>query len=198
MGHKFAEIAFTDSVRQLQQAGGSRDSYARIEAGSDRNGVLTDREADFIGRRDSFYMATVSETGWPYVQHRGGPPGFVRVLDPKTLGFPDFSGNRQFVSTGNLRGDDRISLFFMDYPNRARLKLLGRAQVTHDPAILEGFAMAGYSAKIDRAFVIDVAAFDWNCPQHITPRFTTEDVAAAVAPLQARIAELEAALAVRA
>lgn len=193
MGHKFAELASTDTVKQLQEADGSRKSYARMEAGEDSNNVLTDREEAFIGARDSFYMATVSETGWPYVQHRGGPGGFVRVIDQKTLGFPDFSGNRQFVSTGNLQVDDRVSLFFMDYPNKARLKLLGRVKTSKDPEILESLALEGCSAKIERAFLIDVAAFDWNCPQHITPRFTVEDIDSAVAPLQARIAELEAA-----
>lgn len=193
MGHKFAELAFTDTVKQLQEADGSRKSYARMEAGEDSNNVLTDREEAFIGVRDSFYMATVSETGWPYVQHRGGPAGFVRVIDEKTLGFPDFSGNRQFVSTGNLQVDDRVSLFFMDYPNKARLKLLGRVKTSEDPEILESLALVDYPAKIERAFLIEVAAFDWNCPQHITPRFTVEDIESAVAPLQARIAELEAA-----
>jgi predicted pyridoxine 5'-phosphate oxidase superfamily flavin-nucleotide-binding protein len=193
MGHKFAELAFTDTVKQLQEADGSRKSYTRMEAGEDSNNVLTDREEAFIDARDSFYMATVSETGWPYVQHRGGPAGFVRVIDEKSLGFPDFSGNRQFVSTGNLKVDDRVSLFFMDYPNRAGLKLLGRVKTSEDPEILESLALEGYSAKIERAFLIEVAAFDWNCPQHITPRFTAEDVESAVAPLQARIAELEAA-----
>ena len=189
MGHKFAELASTDTVKQLQEADGSRKSYARMEAGEDSNNVLTDREEAFIGARDSFYMATVSETGWPYVQHRGGPGGFVRVIDQKTLGFPDFSANRQFVSTGNLQVDDRLLL----YPNKARLKLLGRVKTSKDPEILESPALEGYSAKIERAFLIDVAAFDWNCPQHITPRFTVEGTDSAVAPLQARIAELEAA-----
>ncbi|MFT7570814.1 MAG: putative pyridoxine 5'-phosphate oxidase superfamily flavin-nucleotide-binding protein [Paracoccaceae bacterium] len=193
MGNKFAELAFTDTVKQLQQADGSRKSYARMETGADSNNVLTEREGAFIGVRDSFYMATVSETGWPYVQHRGGPAGFVRLIDEKTLGFPDFSGNRQFVSIGNLQADDRVSLFFMDYPNKARLKLLGRVRTTDDPDILQSLSLEGYSSKIERGFLIDVSAFDWNCPQHITPRFTVEDVESAVAPLQARIAELEAA-----
>lgn len=193
MGNKFAELAFTDTVKQLQEADGSRKSYARMESGADSNNVLTEREAAFIGVRDSFYMATVGETGWPYVQHRGGPAGFVRLIDEKTLGFPDFSGNRQFVSIGNLQVDDRVSLFFMDYPNKARLKLLGRVRTTDDPGILRSLSLEGYSATIERGFLIDVAAFDWNCPQHITPRFTVEDIESAVAPLQARIAELEAA-----
>ncbi|MBU1212787.1 MAG: pyridoxamine 5'-phosphate oxidase family protein [Alphaproteobacteria bacterium] len=130
MGHKFAEIAFTDTVKSVQQAMGSRSGYARREGGDvDFNVRLGPSEAQFIAERDSFYMATVSETGWPYVQHRGGPKGFLRVLDEKTLGFADFSGNRQYVSVGNLKTDDRVSLFLMDYPNRTRLKVLGRARV---------------------------------------------------------------------
>lgn len=195
MGNKFAELAFTDTVKRLQEADGSRQSYARMEAEADSNFLLSEREAAFIGMRDSFYMATVSETGWPYIQHRGGPAGFVHVLDEKTLGIPDFIGNRQFVSTGNLQVDDRVSLFFMDYPNRARLKLLGRAKSTNDPGILQELSLDGYAATIERAFLVEVAAFDWNCPQHITPRFTVDDIESAVAPLQARIAELESALA---
>ena len=198
MGNKFAELAFTDRVKQLQEADGSRKSYARMEEGSESNAVLTEREAVFIGMRDSFYMATVSETGWPYMQHGGGPKGFIRVLDENTLGFPDFSGNRQYVSVGNLQHDNRVSLFFMDYPNRARLKLLDRVRTTNDPEILEQLSLPGYKATIDRAFLIDVAAFDWNCPQHITPRFTADDVDSAIAPLQERIATLETELAAQA
>lgn len=198
MGNKFAELAFTDRVKQLQEADGSRKSYARMEEGPESNAILTEREAAFIGMRDSFYMATVSETGWPYMQHRGGPKGFIRVLDENTLGFPDFSGNRQYVSVGNLQHDNRVSLFFMDYPNRARLKLLGRVRTTNDPEIFEQLSLPGYKATIDRAFLIDVAAFDWNCPQHITPRFTADDVDSAIAPLQERIATLETELAAQA
>src|SRR5262245_57540943 len=118
MGHKFAEIAFTSSVRAVQEAQGSRRSYQKLEQGESYNDVLGGDEAEFISARDSFYMATVSATGWPYVQHRGGPIGFVRVLDERTLGFADFRGNRQYVTVGNLRTDDRAALFFMDYPNR--------------------------------------------------------------------------------
>ena len=194
MGNKFAELAFTDRVKQLQEADGSRKSYARMEEGSESNAVLTEREAVFIGMRDSFYMATVSETGWPYMQHRGGPKGFIRVLDENTLGLPDFSGNRQYVSIGNLQHDNRVSLFFMDYPNRARLKLLGRVRTTDDAEILGQLSLPGYKATIDRAFLIDVAAFDWNCPQHITPRFTEAEIAEILEPLNLRIAELEAEL----
>lgn len=195
MGNKFAEIAFTDTVKKLQETDGSRKSYARMEQGPDSNNILSEREIAFIGMRDSFYMATVGETGWPYMQHRGGPKGFMQIIDEKTLGFPDFNGNRQFVSIGNLQNDDRVSLFFMDYPNRARLKMLGRVRTTNDPAVLKRLELPDYNAKIERAFLIDIVAFDWNCPQHITPRFTPDDIESYLTPLQDRIALLEAELA---
>ena len=197
MGHRFAELAFTPKVKAFQEALGSRRGYARRESGADSNGVLGPREAAFVAERDSFYLASVSETGWPYVQHRGGPPGFVRVLDERTLGFADFAGNRQYVSVGNLSGDDRVSLFFMDYPNRTRLKLLGRARrIELGEPQLEQLALPGYEAAVERGFLIRVEAFDWNCPRHITPRFTLAEVEAATAPLRQRIAELEAKLGV--
>ena len=196
MGHKFAEIAFTRSVRNVQQKMGSRASYARLERGPRVGGEFGPDEAAFIAARDSFYMATVGETGWPYVQHRGGPAGFVKVLDPKTLGFADFRGNRQYVTVGNLTRDDRVSLLFMDYPNRARLKLLGRATLV-DPErrdILDRLELPDYRARVERGILIRVDAFDWNCPQHITPRFTLAEIEDASAPLRQRIAELEARL----
>ena len=198
MGHKFAEIAFTPTVRQVQEQLGSRGSYARMEAGETmRNHVLGPSEAGFIGERDSFYMASVSETGWPYIQHRGGPKGFVRVLDEKTIGFADYRGNRQYVSVGNLMTNDRVSLFFMDYPNRTRLKLLGRAKLIEasDTAALERLEVPGYRARVERGFLISVEAFDWNCPQHITPRYTLADVEQATVSLRQRITELETELA---
>ncbi|MDA0341003.1 MAG: pyridoxamine 5'-phosphate oxidase family protein [Proteobacteria bacterium] len=167
------------------------DRYKRIVAVC----RLGDRETAFIAARDSFYMATTGETGWPYVQHRGGPPGFLSVLDGQTLAFPDFRGNRQFISAGNLLHDDRVSVFLMDYANRARLKLFGRASVSDAPAVLEKLALPDYRARIERAFVIRLEAFDWNCSQHITPRYTDAEVETLVAPLQARIGELEAQLA---
>lgn len=198
MGHKFADLAFTDAVKAIQTEMGSRHGYARREGGAvDFNDRLGPSEAAFIAERDSFYMASVSETGWPYIQHRGGPKGFLRVLDEKTIGFADFSGNRQYVSIGNLAGNDRVSLFFMDYAARARLKLLGRARIV-GPDNAEALAVlthADYPARIERGILITVEAFDWNCPQHITPRFTAEEVAQAVAPLHQRIAELEAMVA---
>jgi uncharacterized protein len=193
MGYKFAEIAFTPSVRGVQERMGSRASYARLERGPVVGSELGPDEAAFVAARDSFYFATVSETGWPYVQHRGGPPGFVRVLDPKTLAFPDFRGNRQYVSVGNVTRDDRVSLLFMDYPNRARLKVLGRASLIgpEQREILERLELPGYRARIERGFLVRVEAFDWNCPQHITPRFTLEEIEQATAPARRRIAELE-------
>jgi predicted pyridoxine 5'-phosphate oxidase superfamily flavin-nucleotide-binding protein len=197
MGHKFAEIAFTEAVKSVQEAQGSRAAYARMEEGEASHHVLGEPEASFIAARDSFYMATVSETGWPYVQHRGGPIGFLRTLDERTLGFADFRGNRQYVSVGNLTTDDRVSLFFMDYPNQRRLKVLGHAQVVglDDKATLERLALPDYKARVERGVLITIDGFDWNCPQHITPRFTTSEIARAVEPLHRRIAELEAELA---
>ncbi|HRK68700.1 MAG TPA: pyridoxamine 5'-phosphate oxidase family protein [Hyphomonas sp.] len=160
------------------------------------HGALGPSEAGFISARDSFYMASVSETGWPYVQHRGGPPGFVRILSDTLIGFADFRGNRQYISAGNLSGNDRVALFFMDYPNKTRLKLYGRAQIirTPDRALLDQLEMPGYRARVEQAVLISVEAFDWNCPQHITERFTLQEMEAAVAPLKQRIAMLEAAV----
>ncbi len=197
MGHKFAELAFTDAVKNIQSDQGSRTAYARMEVGDDYNNVLGPNEAQFIAARDSFYMATVSETGWPYVQHRGGPAGFVKILDDRTLGFADFRGNRQYVSAGNLSQNDRVSLFFMDYPNKTRLKLLGRVH-TLDPSdqdTLQKLILGDrYQARTERGLLISVEAFDWNCPQYITPRFTRAEADQEVSSLQAKILELEAKL----
>ena len=178
MGHRFAALAFTESVREVQETLGSRAGYAAMDKGEDTNHVLAEREAAFIGARDSFYMASVSETGWPYVQHRGGPGGFVRVLDERTIGFADFRGNRQYVSVGNLRKDDRVALIFMDYPNRARLKVLGRVRLVGggEAGLLARLEVPGYRARVERGFIIRIEAFDWNCSQHITPRYTEAEV----------------------
>ncbi len=200
MPHHFAEIAFTPMVKKVQEELGSRSSYARMEGVPDTvNHRLTEAEAGFIAARNSLYMATVSETGWPYIQHRGGPTGFVRMLDESTIGFADFRGNRQYISLGNLMTDDRVSLFFMDYPNKTRLKLFGRARIIGlgDEAALARLEMPDYRARIERAFVITIEGFDWNCPQHITERYMLVEVRAVTAPLTARIAELEAELARR-
>ena len=193
MGHKFAEIAFTDSVREIQHLQGSRAGYARLDGEVDSNHLLGKNEAAFITDRDSFYMASVGETGWPYVQHRGGPAGFIKVVDEKTLTYADFTGNRQYVSVGNFTKDDRVSLFFMDYLNRRRLKVLGRVSII-DPdnsALLVRLKTDNYRARIERGFLIHVEAFDWNCPQHITPRYTEAQVEELIAPLIAENNELK-------
>jgi len=197
VANRFADIAFTPGVRAVQEARGSRANYARMEQGETVNDRLGTEEAQFIAARDSFYMACVSETGWPYVQHRGGPVGFIKVLDTGTIGFADFRGNRQYVSVGNLLHDDRVSLILMDYAKRARLKLLGRARIVapEQHELLAQLATPGYRAKAERGWLISIEAFDWNCPQHITPRFTTAQLEAATAPLEERIAELERELA---
>jgi hypothetical protein len=199
MSNKFADIAFTPNVKKAQEVNGSRRSYARLEKREVHNDVLGPKEAALIAERDSFYMATVSETGWPYIQHRGGPPGFVRVLDRKTFGFADFRGNRQYVTVGNLEANDRISMIFMDYPNRARLKILGRARLIgpDEKDVLDRLSLPEYRAVVERGFVITVEAFDWNCPQHITPRFTPAEIERVVASLHKRIAELEQELAAK-
>ncbi len=200
MAHRFAEIAFTPAVRKMQEEMGSRAAYARMDDGSEPvNHRLGQAEAGFLRERDSLYMATVGETGWPYIQHRGGPAGFVRVLDGATIGFADFRGNRQYVSVGNLATDDRVSLFFMDYANRTRLKLFGRARIVgpEDRDMLARLEVSDYRARIERGIVIAVEAFDWNCPQHITRRFTLDDAQQLTRPLERRIAELEAELARR-
>jgi predicted pyridoxine 5'-phosphate oxidase superfamily flavin-nucleotide-binding protein len=196
MSYRFGDVAFTPGVKQVQAELGSRAHYARVETARSDTAALGPNEREFIGARDSLYMATVSETGWPYVQHRGGPPGFVQVLNDTTIGFADFRGNRQYVSVGNLRGNDRVALILVDYPGRQRLKLLGRAALVEpDSDQAARLATPGYVARIERAFVITVVAFDWNCPQHITPRFTEAEVARAMSPLRGRIAELEKELA---
>lgn len=186
MAHQFAAVAFTSEIKQVQRELGSRDGYASLDQGDEYNSLLSEQEAGFIRARDSFYIASVSETDWPYVQHRGGPKGFLKVLNEKTIGFADFSGNRQYISTGNFRKNDRVALILMDYPNRTRLKILGRVRtVTDDLELLASLENPGYRARVERAFVIDVHAFDWNCPQHITPRHTNRDIEKLLAPLEA-------------
>lgn len=196
MPHKFAEIAFTRNVRQVQEQMGSRAGYSSMDSGPDHNYVISGRERAFIEARDSFYMASVSETEWPYLQHRGGPAGFMKVLDESTIGFADYSGNRQYVTTGNVVNNDRVALFFMDYPNRTRLKLLGRMEIVGpgDTERLSQLEDDGYRARVERGMIIHVEAFDWNCPQHITPRYTESDVAALIEPLGSENGRLRAAV----
>ena len=159
--------------------------------------ALTDDEAQFIAARDSFYLSTVSESGWPYVQHRGGQPGFLHVVNPTTLAFADYKGNRQMLSTGNLAVNDRVCLFLMDYPQRTRLKILGHARVEdarQHPELVAQFAAPGLQRIVERVFLIEIVSFDWNCPKYITPRYTAPQVEEAIAPLRQRIAKLEAQL----
>jgi predicted pyridoxine 5'-phosphate oxidase superfamily flavin-nucleotide-binding protein len=181
MTHRFAEIAFTDSVQAAQEEYGSRTHNERYTAVAGPNDALGAKEIDFIAERDTFYLATVSETGWPYVQHRGGPAGFLKVIDQNTIAYPDFRGNTQLISAGNARQNDRCSLILMDYPRRRRLKILGHMQVkdahTADPELVEQLELPDYKAKIERVVLIDVTAFDWNCPQHITRRYTEAEMA---------------------
>lgn len=180
MPKNFTELAFTDSVRAVQEEYGSRASYARMEP-VPRRTRLTAEEAEFIAGRDSFYLATVGEDGWPYVQFRGGPPGFLRVLDPQTVAFADFRGNRQYISAGNLRATGKAALILVDYPGRNRLKVWAETETVEAAAVPDLAArleVPGYDAVVERAVVFRVQAFDWNCPQHITPRFTLEEIEA--------------------
>ena len=193
MPNPFAEIAFTDSVKRTQEHYGSRRANERLE-NLDRLDELTNNEVLFISQRDGFYIATVSENGHPYVQFRGGPPGFLKVLNEKTLGYADFRGNLQYISVGNLSKNNKAALFLMDYPNQSRLKVFAEIEVidaTNDPALIERLTMPDYQAKIERAMILHVEAYDWNCPQHITPRFTLEEIESGTKPLRDRIAELE-------
>ena len=202
MSHAFADIAFTPSVKAAQQRDGSRAGYARnFETGTEVfKDRLGDAEVDFIAAQRSFTMATVSETAWPYLQHRGGPRGFLKVLDDRTLAFADFAGNRQLVSVGNAAGNDRVALILVDYANRVRLKVLGRLGITdwapHDPLATK-LLEPGYRARPQRILTIKVKGFDWNCPQHIPVRIDAEDVQRALDERDARIAALEAQLAER-
>lgn len=191
MGDKFQELAVTDAVRRARQ-----HYYGESPAHNvvPENDILTKGEIDFIQARDSFYMATVSEAGWPYLQHRGGPPGFLHVVGPSALAFADFKGNRQLLSTGNLEISDRVALFLMDYPQRTRLKILGNCMVKDarkHPDHIASLTTPDLRHKVERLFFIEVVAFDWNCSQYITPRFTAAEITEAVAPLKRRIAELE-------
>lgn len=195
MTSHFLNMMFTPSVKAAQEINGTRRAYAGHDGAAREPDHLTEKEAAFIASRDSFYMATVGEGGWPYIQHRGGPSGFVKVLSERTLGLADFRGNRQYVSVGNLDHDDRAALFFMDYARRARLKLLGRARAVDlaaEPALAMALVDANYGAKVERGLLIEIEAFDWNCPQHITPRYTLGEIAPTIDALKARIAELEA------
>ena len=194
MAYGFLDIAITPSVKAAQAANGSDGLWTDFK-GHRAFDRFTEAEMQFIAARDSFYIATVSETGWPYVQHRGGPRGFLKLLDEKTLAFADFRGNRQYISLGNIAANDRVALILVDYPNRARLKILAHMEardLATAPELAERLALPSYKGKVEHAFVLHLETFDWNCSQHITPRFTMADIEPAVSSLQGRIAELQA------
>jgi predicted pyridoxine 5'-phosphate oxidase superfamily flavin-nucleotide-binding protein len=177
MGRAFAKTMFSDAAKRLQERYGSRAQYERLAERGEIRDALGPMELDFIARRDSFYLASVTADGWPYVQHRGGPKGFLRVLDDRTLAFADFAGNKQYITAGNLETNDRVALFLMDYPNQARLKIIGHAKWVEDDKELEAkVRVEGYNAKVERVMVVEVVGFDWNCSQHITPRWTAEEI----------------------
>ncbi len=191
-----SDVAFTPAVKAMQEKLGSRAGYARMEEKGGWQTAVTPDLAGFLAQRESFYLATASAEGQPYIQHRGGPKGFLRVIDDKTLGFADFGGNRQYISLGNLSENDRAQIFLMDYANRRRVKIWGRARVVEDdPFLLERLADPDYPGKPERAILFAVEAWDVNCPQHITPRFTEADLAPGIGKLKARILELEAEVA---
>ncbi|MEU0251408.1 pyridoxamine 5'-phosphate oxidase family protein [Streptomyces sp. NPDC006184] len=191
---RYAHLAYTDSVRQVQSEQGSAAAAGRRLMEGDAPEPLTADEADFIESRDGFYLASVSETGWPYVQFRGGAPGFLHVLDERTIGYADVRGNRQYITTGNVRADGRVALFLMDYPQQRRLKIFGRASVRpleDDPALTERLSARRTPGHLERLMVIRVEGFNWNCHQHITPRYSEAELGAALDPVRARLAALE-------
>lgn len=196
MARNYRHTLFNADVRRLQDVHGSRASYAKLDAGADGTpDALTDKELDFIALRDSFYMGSVTADGWPYMQHRGGPAGFVRHIAGNRIGFADYRGNRQYISTANLMADDRVSLFLMDYPNKDRLKLIGHArsvEIADDPELVASLMPAGYRATPERAFLIDVIGWEWNCSQHIMPRFTEAEISAAIQPMATELNQLRA------
>jgi uncharacterized protein len=195
VGRRFAELAFTPLVKEQQKQHGSRHQYERVEQSLYLGDELGPDEQEFVRERDGFYMASVSETGWPYVQYRGGEKGFLRVLDGRTLGFADLRGNKQYISVGNLKHDDRVTLFLMDYRMQNRLKIMGRAEVHEGDAVarelIEKLRVKTEKTPAERTVVIHVEAFDWNCQQHITPRYTEEEMAEMLAPMRRRMEELE-------
>ena len=194
MSNKYHDIAFTPSVKSAQEHYGFRKHYAKFESGAENNVRLTDAEVDFIEQKDGFYIATVSETGQPWVQFRGGQAGFLKVLDERTLGYADFRGNLQYLSVGNRAVNNRAALFLMDYANRRRLKIMAKLEIyeaVRRPDLLEKLGDQAYDAKIERAVMLNVEAFEWNCPQHITSRYTIDEIQQLIVPLNKHIEKLE-------
>lgn len=193
-----SDVAFTPAVKEQQARLGSRNAYARMEQKRGWSATISDDLAEFIATRNSFYLGTASAEGQPYIQHRGGPAGFLKVLDDRTLAFADFGGNKQYISTGNLSENGRAFIFLMDYANRRRIKIWGRARYVEDDAsLVERLADPGYGAKVERAIIFEVTAWDVNCPQHIPGLLPVEEISQVVERLQDRITELEAELAAR-
>ncbi|HEY1053889.1 MAG TPA: pyridoxamine 5'-phosphate oxidase family protein [Emticicia sp.] len=189
----YGKIAFGETAKALQEEAGSRAVYARLERENIKEGIST-YEASFIAQRDSFYMASITESGFPYIQHRGGPKGFLKVLDAKRLGFIDFGGNKQYVSVGNFESNPNVSLFLMDYAHKIRLKIFARAEVLElegNEELYEALDLKAYKFRAERMIIFHVESFDWNCPQHITPRYTMEEVETIMKPQQEYIAQLE-------
>jgi predicted pyridoxine 5'-phosphate oxidase superfamily flavin-nucleotide-binding protein len=194
MATKYLDLSFTDSVCRAQKQ--YYGNVGKIVGASERD-PLSEAEQEFIAERDSFYLGSISESGWPYIQHRGGPQGFLRVIDETTLAFADYKGNRQLLTTGNVSVNDRVALFLMDYKNRERLKILGHARVEDaraHPELVAQLTDSKMRSSVERLVFIDVVSFDWNCPKYITPRYSAEEVNELVGPLKTRIAELEAQL----
>ncbi len=193
MAKNYSEIAFSNASKLLQEQFGSRVNYARVEQNSLFKG-LTENEIEFIAERDSFYLATVGENGYPYIQHRGGPKGFVKVLDNRRLGFIDFKGNMQYVSIGNLATNDKVALFFMDYKQKTRLKMYAKAEIvdlSNDMELFKTLHLNDYKFRPERMMVLNIEAYDWNCPQHITPRYTVDEIELALEPQKEYIRKLE-------
>lgn len=194
MAKNFAAIAFTDTVKAMQEKAGSRASYARMEKQTYVDG-LTQNEADFIAHQDSFYMSTIGENGFPYIQHRGGPKGFLKVLDANRIGFIDFKGNMQYISVGNIATNKNVAIIVVDYPSRTRLKILAKAEIVelkNDPELFASLDLSEYKFRPERMMVFHIEAYDWNCPQHITPRYTVEDIETAFASQRELISKMEA------
>jgi predicted pyridoxine 5'-phosphate oxidase superfamily flavin-nucleotide-binding protein len=193
MAKNFAEIAFSDAVKALQEQHGSRKGYERMEKINVIDG-LSENEMSFISNRDSFYLASIGEKNFPYIQHRGGPKGFVKVLDKNTIGFIDFSGNKQYISVGNFATNNNVALIMMDYPARARLKILAKAEIIElkdNSELLSKLDLGEYEFRPERMMLFHIEAFDWNCPQHIIQRFTLEEIQIAFEPKFQYISKLE-------
>ena len=194
MTKSFGSLVFTPAVKALQERYGSRRQYARLEQLGDTRGGLGTDEREYLGERDTFYMASLGESGWPYVQHRGGPKGFLKVIDDTTLAFADFRGNNQYISTGNLLTDNRVALIVVDYPRQLRLKLLGRAEIFEGEKAKEWLPKVRdpeYRAVTERVYVIRIEAFDWNCQQHIIPRYTEEEIRDVLEPIEKQMQKLQ-------